>query len=50
MAAKADIVVLRMGTLDEDPKVKPTGHIWLSHKTPWYEVFDDLPKYDEMPA
>jgi hypothetical protein len=50
MAAKPDIVVLRIGTLDEDPKVRPICHIWVSHKTPWYEVLDDLPKHDEMAA
>ncbi|MEE9596447.1 MAG: GFA family protein, partial [Acidiferrobacterales bacterium] len=50
MAAKPDIVVLRMGTLDEDPKVRPIRHIWMSHRAPWYEVLDDLPTHDEMPA
>ena len=50
MAAKPDIVVLGMGTLDEDPKVRPIRHIWMSHRAPWYEVLDDLPTHDEMPA
>ena len=29
--------------------VRPKGHIWMSHKAPWYEVRDDLPRFDEGP-
>lgn len=41
--------VLRLGTLDDDPMVKPANHIWLSLKAPWYdpETDGDLPKYEE---
>lgn len=41
--------VLRLGTLDDDPGVRPTHHIWLSQKAPWYNVETDcnLPKHDE---
>jgi len=41
--------ILRLGTLDDDPKVRPTNHIWISLKAPWYDIDTDynLPKYDE---
>ena len=41
--------ILRLGTLDDDPKVRPTNHIWVSLKAPWYNLETDcnLPKYDE---
>ena len=41
--------ILRLGTLDDDPKVKPVNHIWVSLKAPWYNIETDcnLPKYDE---
>jgi hypothetical protein len=42
-------ILLRIGTLDADPGVRPTGHIWVSHKAPWYEIRDDLPRFDEGP-
>lgn len=43
--------ILRLGTLDDDPKVRPINHIWVSLKAPWYELNTDcnLPKYDEWP-
>ena len=41
--------VLRLGTLDDDPMVKPVNHIWLSQKAPWYDPQTDcnLPKHEE---
>jgi hypothetical protein len=41
--------VLRLGTLDDDPKVRPSNHIWVSLKAPWYDLDTDcnLPKYSE---
>ena len=41
--------VLRLGTLDDDPKVRPSNHIWVSLKAPWYDFDTDcgLPKYSE---
>lgn len=39
--------ILRLGTLDDDPNVRPTNHIWLSEKAPWYDPDTDcaLPKF-----
>lgn len=45
-----DMVVLRIGTLDGDPGVRPIRHIWVSDKAPWYEIHDDLPRMDTEPA
>jgi len=41
--------VLRLGTLDTDPIVRPTNHIWVSLKAPWYDIDSDcnLPQHDE---
>ncbi len=36
-------VILRVATLDEDPGIKPTMHIWCSHSAPWLEDSDDIP-------
>ena len=43
--------ILRLGTLDDDPGVRPVNHIWVSLKAPWYNLENDctLPKYDEWP-
>lgn len=41
--------LLRLGTLDDDPGVRPANHIWISLKAPWYDLDTDcsLPKFDE---
>lgn len=40
-------VVLRVGSLDDDPGMKPRIHIWTSHKAPWHEITDALPQFAE---
>jgi hypothetical protein len=38
------------GCLDEDPGVRPYGHIFTASKAPWYVIPDDgLPRYDAYP-
>lgn len=34
-----------MGTLIDAPSVRPTHHIFVADKAPWYEITDDLPQY-----
>jgi hypothetical protein len=43
---ESDFVVLLAGTLDGDPGVRPFRHIFLGQGAPWYEVHDDLPRFD----
>lgn len=38
--------ILRVGTLDADPRVRPVVHIWTSHDVPWL-AGDDLPMVPE---
>jgi hypothetical protein len=35
-----------MGTLDDDPGIRPALHILVASKAPWYEIFDGLPQRD----
>jgi ADP-ribosyl-[dinitrogen reductase] hydrolase len=30
-------VIVRVATLDDDPKMTPQAHIWTSHDVPWLE-------------
>ena len=39
-------VILRVATLDDDPKVKPEAHIWTSHDVEWLED-EGIPSYEE---
>lgn len=33
-----------LGVLDDDPRVKPTVHIFVADKAPWFEITDALPQ------
>jgi hypothetical protein len=34
-----------LGTLADDPSIRPTAHIFTGSKAPWFEITDDLPQY-----
>ena len=40
---------LPMGTLDDDPGVRPSFHVFVGSKAPWFEITDDLPQFDTLP-
>ena len=40
---------IALGTLDDDPGVRPESHIFVRSKAPWFEITDDLPQYPEYP-
>jgi hypothetical protein len=37
------------GSLIDEPTLKPSAHMFVGSKAPWYEIRDDLPQYDEYP-
>jgi hypothetical protein len=39
-------VHVAMGTLVDDPAIRPTKHIFVGSKAPWFIITDDLPQYD----
>lgn len=43
--ARPEIVLIRAGTLDGDPGVRPQAHIWVDAKAPWHEIADALPRH-----
>jgi hypothetical protein len=38
-------VHVAMGTLADDPSIRPTAHIFVGSKAPWFSIGDDLPQY-----
>ncbi|MFT6102141.1 MAG: hypothetical protein ACJATV_000038 [Granulosicoccus sp.] len=40
-------IILRLGSLDDDPRAIEKKHIWLSQKAPWYSINTCLPEYQE---
>jgi hypothetical protein len=41
-------VHVTLGTLVDDPTIRPTAHIFVGSKAPWDVITDDLPQYDEF--
>lgn len=40
---------LAMGTLDDDPGVRPAFHVFVGSKAPGFAITDDLPQFDALP-
>jgi hypothetical protein len=40
-------VHVAMGSLVDAPMIRPTHHIFVGSKAPWFEITDDLPQFDE---
>lgn len=43
-------VSIPVGTLDDDPGMRPECHIFVASKSRWFEISDDLPCYEEYPT
>jgi hypothetical protein len=39
------VVVVPMGSLDDDPKHPPDAHIFTDSKAPWFTITDSLPRH-----
>jgi hypothetical protein len=40
-------VHVTMGSLIDEPTIRPRHHIFVGSKAPWFEITDDLPQFDE---
>jgi len=40
-------VHVALGSLVDAPSIRPTHHIFVGSKAPWFEIIDDLPQFDE---
>ena len=41
-------VHVALGSLVDRPSIRPTKHIFVGSKAPWFEITDDLPQFDEL--
>jgi hypothetical protein len=41
-------VHVALGSLVDAPGLRPTKHIFVGSKAPWFEITDDLPQFDEF--
>ena len=42
-----EYVHVAYGTLADPPSLSPTEHIFVGSKAPWFEITDELPRFDE---
>ena len=43
-----DYVHVAMGSLRDEPEIRPGEHIYVGSKAPWVEITDDLPQAQEL--
>lgn len=39
-------VSIRLGSVDDDPGIRPQYHTFVGSRAPWDEIHDDLPRHD----
>ena len=43
------VAIIPMGSLDDDPEIKPADHIFVDDKTNWHDITDGLPQFPKGP-
>jgi len=46
---QGEYVHVAMGTLRDEPAIRPSMHIFVGSKAAWYEIADDLPQHAGLP-
>lgn len=41
---------LALGSLDDDPGIKPQCHVFVGAKAPWHDIGDELPQFETVPG
>jgi hypothetical protein len=42
-----EYVHIAFGSLVDEPSLRPTKHIFVGSKAPWFDITDDLPQFEE---
>ena len=45
--ADGRLTSIALGTVEGDPGIRPTEHIFVGSKAVWYDISDDLPQHKE---
>jgi hypothetical protein len=48
LVREAQFVHVTLGTLVDSPSIRPSAHIFVGSKAPWYTITDDLPQHEEF--
>jgi hypothetical protein len=44
-----EVMVVTLGTLDQDPGIKPSRHVFVGSKAPWFEIEASLSQHEVYP-
>lgn len=44
-----ELAIIPAGNLEDDPGIRPTRHMFVASRAPWYTIADTLPRHDEFP-
>ena len=50
IARRLTPAIIPMGSLDDDPGIRPMRHIFVGSKAPWLAISDALPQFAERPT
>ena len=45
---EGEYVHVALGSLRDEPSIRPSEHIFVGSKAPWFEITDDLTQNDEL--
>jgi hypothetical protein len=48
LVREATFVHVTLGTLVDTPSIRPSAHIFVGSKAPWYTIADNLPQHEEF--
>jgi hypothetical protein len=48
LVREGQYVHITLGTLMDEPSIRPTAHIFVGSKAPWFTITDELPQYEEL--
>jgi hypothetical protein len=48
LVQQGSFVHVTLGSLIDPPSIRPSAHIFVGSKAPWYMITDDLPQYHEL--
>lgn len=46
---RANLLSVRCGTLADDPCIRPSEHIHVASKAPWFTILDGVPQFEGEP-
>jgi hypothetical protein len=45
--SEPELYRIRLGSVDGDPGRRPLAHVFVGSKAPWFEITDELPRFEE---